>query len=1474
MRGVVARLVVLAMLATGAVAAFTTSTLPTTITTDAVGTSGSCWGAAGGKVQSVFTAITGDTPPKAYTVIVQLGTATDGTAGKSCIMGYDASNTGLTVLAHGSTALIANKFLSGGVALGNNAVYVFGSTNVGGGATYPFTTTTFGQQTLIANGGFAETISGSPALLFKTLDGGGTLANNVLVDRNTCHLWVMTTAGPFFERVKTNYAQKCADAAANLPSAVGPAVAVTATMHFGKLFRAAMRVNNGDTEVYFAVASSQLLYMLRIVGGRLGPTTPTIQAITAQYAGGMTFIPTAYSTLSHGMFVSQQGAIPTMLMQNAVWGSAFTGISSPDVENSLRSFVAVEGSPVGTFTLFAVRVLTLDQQANGDSPFEDDTERALFLHGSSARIATFAAVTVALAVDECLEGTHSCNPTTHTCDNTPPGSFTCTASATDPCDTNNGGCGSTAACTSANNVVTCMCPAGTAGNPPTTPCSGCPAGTYAPAGSASCLGCGDGKTSPANSDTADDCVCAIGAGTDGLGGCEQCHDNTYKGTAGNGPCTACTDYSVAPDGATSAAQCLCNAGYEHSGDGTCAACNYGAFKAGAGNTGVCAPCDPGYGSELSAASAACVACTTGEALVEGQCVACNSGKFASAAGATDGCSSCGAGTYAGTDAAGYDECDRCAAGKFSGIEGASECIDCAFGTRGVEGGSSFGACACGAGTVPTTEERVLWNGATYSNGEGMTSSSVASANIAVADGQGGTTTTSIASGTLTPANTLQISSFSGCWRQASSLLARPTVVAPTGVCLNPTYVLSPGVDPVGYNAELVAAFRVTATSYASIGSETLRLIVEHLDGAVTQFGVDQIVPFGEGTFLFTTSVPIDKSLVRAVVLSMPTGDTHLYVSEVIAVVHKGTSGVSNLQCTDCAAGTAATTSGLYSCAACAAGTFSASVGASECSACTGATYSTSSGSSACDPCPSRAAWEGGTTHDTRSGCVCTLGTFLAATGASECTDCVAGRYGAAGGACDGCAVGRFSTAAGASSGGACEGCATGRYASFTGASACASCPEGTTSPLGSTSVAACACVAGKKSTREYVYYGRWDAQISTEFYLTEYSAPGLNIDQVEFTVSPNNAVARVKAYTDMPATNQNKFAEFYFSNVIAGSNVVAAPLDSSKAAKTLEFLINPYNGQTITTRASRDPTPGQCAACPPGTYGAGGPLATAACIPCAIGFYSATPGATASEACTACPSGATTAVEGSSECVCKPGYYPLDDGTGSCAPYLVCGGTDLAARLVCPVTHACCAAGSTATPCNNANGVDAVCVSTQSSPPSDDSVSFALPSPGGGSTLSIFGTVGATIESSSSLVILGDSQRAPGATPRVIEVTAAGAGTPIQQAVISLCLLESSADLVIDLNNNVLADVDCNSATPAALWTKPADARCKDPAALTFKNANGGKRCEQPLLQQGSGVTSVKFESSSFAWSETLDTTGLRSLEIVDSMITGVVSVT
>ncbi|ORM42327.1 uncharacterized protein BXIN_1568 [Babesia sp. Xinjiang] len=136
--------------------------------------------------------------------------------------------------------------------------------------------------------------------------------------------------------------------------------------------------------------------------------------------------------------------------------------------------------------------------------------------------------------------------------------------------------------TGAISVSECVCSKGMYFDETNKHCTICPLGRY-------CLGgrlpngehmpptlCSDGNavTKEPGASSASECLCKPGyyMRQDGLGGCIECPENTYKSHASNESCTPCEKNSMTYGviGATSESQCVCSPGYFL--DGTCKAC--------------------------------------------------------------------------------------------------------------------------------------------------------------------------------------------------------------------------------------------------------------------------------------------------------------------------------------------------------------------------------------------------------------------------------------------------------------------------------------------------------------------------------------------------------------------------------------------------------------------------------------------------------------------------------------------------------------------------------------------------------------------------------------------------------------------------------------------------------------------------------------------------------------------------------------
>ena len=150
------------------------------------------------------------------------------------------------------------------------------------------------------------------------------------------------------------------------------------------------------------------------------------------------------------------------------------------------------------------------------------------------------------------------------------------------------------------------------------------------------------------------------------------------------------------------------------------------------------------------------------------------------------------------------------------------------------------------------------------------------------------------------------------------------------------------------------------------------------------------------------------------------------------------------ECTPCAAGHYASSTGSATCTACPAGQYAAGTGNTKCTPCMAGTYAKNTGSSACLPCePGKYNNEEGQSDCT----ACSAGTYAAGYGNRGCTSCGSGwiTYQDGMSKCSDCSRGTYSTYA-KTQNKYCEKCPAGEYTGSTGSGACIACMAGTYCP--------------------------------------------------------------------------------------------------------------------------------------------------------------------------------------------------------------------------------------------------------------------------------------------------------------------------------------------------------------------------------------------------------------------------------------------
>ena len=168
----------------------------------------------------------------------------------------------------------------------------------------------------------------------------------------------------------------------------------------------------------------------------------------------------------------------------------------------------------------------------------------------------------------------------------------------------------------------------------------------------------------------------------------------------------------------------------------------------------------------------------------------------------------------------------------------------------------------------------------------------------------------------------------------------------------------------------------------------------------------------------------------------------------------GYTGPDGGECTACPAGTYKDTAGSAECSSCPSNSTSPAASGNvtdcvcdagytgsdgdQCTACVAGKYKDTAGSAECSDCPSYAS------------------SPLASDNATDCT-CVKGYTGPDGMTCAACVAGTYKDVNGSS---LCSQCSQGTYMESTGASGCKQCPSNSSSPVGASLLAHCACNAG------------------------------------------------------------------------------------------------------------------------------------------------------------------------------------------------------------------------------------------------------------------------------------------------------------------------------------------------------------------------------------------------------------------------------
>lgn len=708
----------------------------------------------------------------------------------------------------------------------------------------------------------------------------------------------------------------------------------------------------------------------------------------------------------------------------------------------------------------------------------------------------------------------------------------------------------------------------------------CSAGTYA-VSNAQCLHCPAGTASS-----------TVGATSNAT--CATCGTGTYSNGTGAPLCTPCAGGTAsAATGASSPSTCqTCGAGtYAAPGSATCTQCPAGTYATSAGSS-TCTPCGAGtYSTAVGAtASSTCQSCPSGTysttvgATASSTCISCPAGTYASSfvvggKSQNETCFPCGTGTYStALGALGNATCTNCPIGKFSAVTGASAlsmCLACPAGTYADATGTS--QCkACPAGT--------------YSTATSATSSSTCQACPAGSYSEPGSSTC-----TLCPYGTYSTSSGTAQCTQCPQgyNTDQPGATTPT-LCNNIV-----ARDPPG------SACPAGTYAYSSTQCMGCPIGTYYGGTGATSSSACQSCP--TGTYANVTG----QSACTQCPAGTASSATKATSVATCAICPAGTySGVAASSCTNCAAGTYATSAGTSTCTSCAAGTYSTAVGASlasTCQSCVAGTYSTTVGASSSSTCQS-----------------CVAGTYSTVVGASSSSTCQS------------CAAGTYSTVVGASSSSTCQSCAAGTYSTVVGASSsatCQSCIAGTYSTtVGASSNATCvACIAGTYSTT----VGAVSASTCQSCVAGKYSS----------TVGASSS-----------STCQSCPAGSY--STVVGANTwltcqscVAGTYSGTVAAPSSDYCLQCTSGTYSTSVGATSSA--TCQPCDAGTYSTvyGAP-SSATCTPCRTGTYSAVVGASSSSTCLECPAGTFSNVAGASTwstcAACPDGSYASTAGSTAC----------------------------------------------------------------------------------------------------------------------------------------------------------------------------------------------------------------------------------
>ena len=606
-------------------------------------------------------------------------------------------------------------------------------------------------------------------------------------------------------------------------------------------------------------------------------------------------------------------------------------------------------------------------------------------------------------------------------------------------------------------IVFCAtCSAGSyssaSGAPASATCSSCQAGAYSTVLGATiqstCSLCQAGRYSTASGAPAS-AICAFcpaGAYSTASGAsapvtCALCQSGAYStvlGAAVSATCSLCLagKYSTASGAPTSSVCVLCSAGAYSTVLGAvvsnnCYLCQAGAYSVEPGAI-FCPLCQAGKYTTASGASV-CVLCDAGAystvlgAIASNTCSLCQAGAYSTVLGATT-CSLCQAGKYStASGVPASSACVSCSAGAYSTVSGANianNCSMCAFGTYS----SGLGMVTC-----------LTCNSGTYSTGTGMSSSST-------------------------------------CLYCDPGTFSMPSAVSSCIACAAGSYTINPGTTTCSLcNAFAYSTGVGISNSSACISCGPGFFVTNSNSGASSSAICRQCFTGTYSTSIIASYCPACRGgsyssglgMTSSSACTLCTAGTYAY-----CVLSQGSyvpvSGMSRSvdACIGCPAGSYSSGSGttLWSsaCISCDKGSYSSSTGISACTLCVPGTYSANS-SSYCSQCAAGSYGTGSGMNDSTSACVgCQAGSYNSGSGSSDvsaCQLCETGTYSSGLGysACQLC-MGCSSCPTGSTSDPTVCDCPAGYYRNPL--AGCTQCPPNTNSSQGSTTALGCRCFAG------------------------------------------------------------------------------------------------------------------------------------------------------------------------------------------------------------------------------------------------------------------------------------------------------------------------------------------------------------------------------------------------------------------------------